>query len=296
MIYSLTAKRPEDVRPGEFGTGVVRFVGYLRQVFPDLVAVRPESTPFFTPGDIVIADNHLSLLVPAETPTIVVHHGCAQTHWQRDETWRTPQSERLVDLQEKMFTLPNRTYVAPSAWVRDEFVRHYDLPAEYAEVIVNWVPVIAPIMRRHKRPVVIGDWRDFNKGATIWQQIAALMPGCDFRPCNFRTDAERIAFYQNADLYLCLSLSEGGSYSMCDAEAAGLQIVSTLVGNAEEFTWHPYIVNRTDAASSARTIEDVICEGQMDDRSFFGDYPFTDWAAAWRSVVERARAGRAALQ
>lgn len=304
MIYSLVNRRIEDVQPGSFATGVSRFDSMLRRVFPELISITPQCIPKLTPEDVVITDNHLALLVPGEVPTVVVHHGCAQTHWDRDPTWRNESTAQLCKDQQAMFWARNRTYVAPSAWVRGEFARHYGLPADYATVVINWVPRLEryepPRINspwkvqaiNGRPPVVIGDWRDANKGAGIWEQVAKRVPGALFCPLKFTTDEERAAFYRDADLYLCLSLSEGGSYSMCDAEAAYLPIVSTSVGNVLEFPMMPlFNRNPEHVASEVRS-------GLMMGRrapSFYDTYTFDHWAAAWRGVVEKARAGAEAL-
>lgn len=303
MIYSLVQRRAEDVKPGEFETGVTRFDSSLRQVFPEMESITPamiQARAFvFDRDDVVITDNGLSLLVPVEVSTVVTAHGCALTHYERDPHWRNEQTRNMCVQQREMFRRPNRTYVAPSAWVRGEFARHIGLPPDYAEVIVNYVD---PIKRPHplpgaRRPVVIGDWRDSNKGAHVWQKVAALLPECDFRPCSFTTGQERIAFYQQADLYLCLSLSEGGSYSMCDAEAAGLEIVSTQVGNCAEFGAHPLSLLhvREKPEAIAQTIRHALAKGSGHRRGYFDKHGFEEWATSWRSVVGKARSGSEAL-
>jgi glycosyltransferase involved in cell wall biosynthesis len=291
MIYSLVGRRIEDTTPDQIISGVVRFDSYLRRVFPGLRSITPAGLPTFTPADVVIADNHLSLLVPDTTPTIVVHHGCAATHWQADPTWRNATTARIVDEQRRMLMRPNRLYVAPSSWVRDEFARIYGLAADYARVIVNWVPVIErPTRPRAFRPIVLGDWRDENKGFPLVTEVAAMAPGFQFRQLRCATDAERIAAYQDADMYLCLSASEGGSYSMADAEAAGLPIVTTDSGNARDFE-RCWGCART-AESAATAIRTFPRRGP----SFYSTYTFDVWAALWRKAVEEARCGsRSAL-
>src|SRR5512143_1190372 len=117
MIYSFVARRIED---GGW-TGVSRFDASLRTIWPDLVSVIPPDLPRFHAGDVVVTDNHLSLLVPDEVPTIVVAHGSALTHFERVASWRTTATAAMARRQEAMFAKPNRVYVAPSQWVREQF-------------------------------------------------------------------------------------------------------------------------------------------------------------------------------
>ena len=284
MIYSYVTKRIED---GGW-TGVCRFDHYLRRVFPGIRSVTPEMRDdvTFLPRDVVITDNHLSNDIPNNVPTIVVHHGCAQTHYDRDVSWRNERTLAWCEQQRKMFTIPNRLYVAPSEWVRREFAEQYGLPADYARVIVNWVPIIDTVaptdcMRKLR---VIGDWRDSNKGHGVWQQLAAELPDVDFAPCDFRTDWEREEFYQQADVYLCLSLSEGGSYSVADAEAAALPIVTTPTGNCYEFD---AVLIPTECRDHAPSVSGALIEAVEREGCgpFYDGYSFERWAELWRQAV-----------
>lgn len=294
MISSLVGRRIEDVEPGGFPTGVTRFDRELRRVFPDLRSITPACLPTFTPADVVICDNHLSMLVPDDVPTIVVHHGCAASHWHADETWRNANTARIVDEQRRMLCKPNRLYVAPSTWVRGEFARWYGLPADYARVIVNWVPVIAGVRRPHSTPmVVLHDARDENKGASLIRALSNRIDDCEFRQLRCTTDAERLAAYRNVDAYLCASYSEGGSYSMADAEAARLPIVTTDCGNARDFAGC-YVTRGTPFAVTKRL--QTVWRAGRPAPSFYETYTLDVWAGLWRQAVEDVRCGsRSAL-
>lgn len=287
MIYHLCAKPAHAIEPGQFGTGVTRFDEMLHCVFPTLTSVAPRNIPALSPEDVVICDNHHVLGLPPDVPAIVVHHGCAATHYERDPAWRNESTREMVDAQVDMLSRPNTTFVAPSGWVAHEFVKQG--PRPNARVIVNYVDPIPTAPRQSDRPLVIGDWRDFNKGRDHWQAVAAELPGIDFRPLAFADDAGRRAAYSIADAYLCLSLSEGGAYSVCDAEAAGLVIVSTDVGNAREFG-AKIIENRDAAAGVADAVQWALIEGRTT-RSYFETWTFERWAAAWRDVVTSAARG-----
>lgn len=278
-IYSLVGKTVEQ---GGW-TGVCRFDRALRSVFPELQSVT--RLPQLQADDVVITDNHLSLDVPPESCTVVVHHGCAQTHYERDLAWRNDGTRRLVEAQRTMFELPNRIWVAPSAWVADEF-RKVSPSQRTIHVIPHWVEIIERSAAPAK-PRIIGDWRNLNKGVSIWRELAARCPQWDFQPLNFRDDDGRRQQYGEASLYLCLSASEGGSYAMCDAEAAGLPIVTTDVGNYREFfdceviSW----LNRYRIDAVAAAITRKLRAGRKS-TSVYDNYTFDDWKQAWERVIQ----------
>lgn len=283
MLYSLVTKRAED---GAW-SGVSRFDRMLRRVFPDIRSITPLTAPALTPEDVVVTDNHLSVLVPDTTPTIVVHHGCALTHFERIVNWRNAHTAALCRQQEFMFLKPNRLYVAPSQWVREEFVRHYGLPPDYAEVIPHWVDLIPA--GAHPQRVVLGDWRDENKGAELWRVVAGALPDWTFRQLRCETDEQRIAAYESASHYLCLSASEGGAYAVADAEAAGLTLVSTDVGNAREYGARRIPRDVPAAVDALRTT-------RRHHASFFHAWTFETWSTRWRAIVDWAPIGAAALR
>lgn len=282
MLYSYVSKTVEQ---GGW-TGVSRFDWMLRRAFPDLRSVT-NCPPDLRDDDVVITDNHLSLEVPAHIRTVVVNHGCGATHFERDPAWRTPHTSWLVAQQRLMFDPPNRTWVAPSAWVAEEFSRRNPDLIREIHVIPHWVDPLPRLPKRGARPRIIGDWRDFNKGNPAWQLLARRCPEWEFRPLDFKNDAERRGQYGEADLYLCLSLSEGGSYSMCDAEAAELPIVTTNVGNCREFR------DCCDISWQDRDRVDIVA-GQISLKlrtgrqlpSFYSGYSFDAWKRAWEAAIQ----------
>lgn len=290
MLYSLVGRRLEDVPAGVVMSGVSRFDAELRKVFPQMRSVTPAGLPHFTPQDVVIADNHLSLLVPETTPCIVVHHGCARTHYDRDPKWRSPATAKMCQDQADMFHVKHRIFVAPSRWVRAEFASWHDLPADYARVILHWVPVISHQVRNGGPPTILGDWRDENKGVGLWRGLAAELPQYRFQKLACKSDAERIAAYRQADAYLCLSLSEGGAYATLDAEAAGLPVITTPTGMAMDFSWWhtlPFVQDRTDARLIASTIAKALRAPRP--ASIYDRYTFESWATLWRAAVDDVR-------
>jgi hypothetical protein len=287
-IYSYVSRTVEQ---GGW-TGVCRADATLRRAIPGLQSVT--LLPVLKPEDIVITDNHLSLDVPDETKTIVVHRGCAATHYERgcaathyerDPAWRTVQSAWMVKAQKIMFECPNRTYIAPSSWVANEFRRHLHCLDHDPKIIPNWVDPIDPLPKTGK-PKVIGDWRDFNKGRGIWNKLAERYPQWEFQPLQFRDNEGRRKQYGEASLYLCLSLSEGGAHSVCDAEAAELPIVTTNIGNYLEFDDCEVIrwQERENINLLAEAIDRKLRAGRSKP-SFYAEYSFERWVEDWQRVI-----------
>jgi len=288
-VVSLVPRRFEEGATG----GVPRFDWELRKAIPGLVSWRSGAITLARltwlrrrhPELIVITSSELSVRVPASIRTLVVHHGCAQTHYDRDPDWRTATTRRVCKAQARMYALPNRQFVSPARWTARQFAIHYDVPE--ATVVPHWAPEIPRTRATPSVPVVMGDWRTFNKGQKAVAALARALPEYEFRPLECTYDT-RAAAYQSADVYLCLSLSEGGSYSMCDAEAAALPIVSTEVGNCEEFK--PVIVpwQQRDEIPVVRTaIEQALAHRRGP--SFYESWTLRQWSRAWAELIERAR-------
>ena len=293
MIYSYVARTVEE---GGW-SGVCRADETLRQVVPGLVSVS--QLPALKPGDVVITDNHLATKVPADISTVVVHRGCAATHFERDPSWRNKTTQAMVTEQHAMFCQPNRVYVAPGKWVADEFRRHYNLGPRYRPFIVpNWVEIIQPD-NKPALPVVIGDWRDWNKGAGHWRSIAALCPDVEFKQLKYdpASPQERRRIYSQASLYLCLSVSEGGPHSVADAEAARLPIVTTNVGNYQEFK-DCMVMDWADRERPARVAAAVRHKLEVGRRleSFYHTFTLAECRTRWQQVITAARRSQEAVK
>lgn len=266
-------------------TGVPRFSRYFKLVFPDAINITLKDLPMnWQDGDIVVTDNDLSLRVPGRVPCVVVHHGCAPYHYEVDPEWRTPATEQIATAQRLMFHIPNHVYVAPSQWVADAFRRF--APQGYDPLLLpHWAPVIEQMDRsKNEKPVVIGDWRNWNKGKHVVDALRQRAPEIEFRQLDFDGDAARDAFYRNADAYLCLSLSEGAPYAVADAEAASLPVITTETGNVHEFGDCYVIADRTDADAVVATVKLALASGRGP--SYFAKHDFEAWSAAWRVVVK----------
>jgi hypothetical protein len=286
-IVSIVPRRFED---GD-NTGVPRFDWELRRVFPRMVSqnTRRRVRAWLSwlslrhPDTIVVTGSEQSILVPRRLRTIVVHHGCAQTHFDRDPAWRGPEPQRLCSAQRKMYRRENRWYVALARWCAERFSYHYCVPP--AGIIPSWVE---PIERRRQlpsRPVVLGDFRNFNKGRDSVARLSRALPEWEFRTlcCTYQT---RKAAYAAADAYLCLSLSEGGSFAVSDAEAARLPLVTTDVGNYREYSEACVIPweTRDDVEQVRRALEQALSLGRGP--GFFDGWTFDGWRRAWLELVE----------
>lgn len=270
-------------------TGVPRFSGYFRRAFPECFNVTPGTVGAleWSDDDVCVTDNSLALLVPDCVKTIVTHHGCAPYHFKVDAAWRNETTQRLMIDQLAMLNKPRLRYVAPSAWVRDRF-SEIAPPFYRAEIIPHFVELNeskkSPRIRRGER--IIGDWRTPNKGSGVIDAIKDACPEYEFRQLDFPAgdDAARQAFYSNADAYLCLSLSEGAPYSVADAEAAGLPIISTEVGNVYEFVKDRPLRLPIEIEQVKTLLCDVRTYGRTR-TSFYSTYSFDDWKAAWSRVI-----------
>jgi hypothetical protein len=286
-VVSFVPRRFED---GDM-TGVPRFDWELRRVFPRMVSETPRRRvrawlhwlALRHPDTIVVTGSEQSVLVPRRLRTIVVHHGCAQTHFDRDPDWRGPEPQRLCVAQRKMYRRENRWYVALARWCAEQFSHHYRVPP--AQVIPSWVEPIERRRQMSSRPIVLGDFRNFNKGRDTVPRLSRALPEWEFRTlsCTYQTRKEA---YAAADAYLCLSLSEGGSFAVSDAESARLPLVTTDVGNYREYSdarvisWEA----RDDVAQVRQALERALDVGRGS--GFFGGWTFESWRRAWLALVE----------
>ncbi|WP_457576317.1 glycosyltransferase [Desulfomarina sp.] len=286
-LVSLVPRRFED---GAW-SGVPRFDWELRRVFPDILSLNTSwknrfylwKLAYQAPETIVITGNETSLLVPEKLRTIVVHHGCAQTHFDRDPLWRSMKNRKICLAQKKMYLRNNRFFVAPSRWTAEQFVCHYRVAQP--TVIPSWVETIDGVLPRG-RPVILGDWRTWNKGqGEIIDKLKEKLHGYEFcrLDCSYETRKDA---YRRAHCYLCLSLSEGASYAMADAEAACLPIVTTDVGSYLEYrdslviSWK----ERGDVEQVSKALQKAL---NMERREgFFDGWTFEKWKTAWKQFVE----------
>jgi hypothetical protein len=249
VIYSYVVKRFED---GAW-SGVPRFDNLIRRTLPGLQSVT--SCPSdLRAGDVVITDNHLSLDIPEEIRTVVVHHGSAAVHFARDPYWQTDRTAEIARLQDAMLKLKNREYVAPSAWVAEAFTEWHNAVGYRATIIPHSVERIHRKQRSGSKPIIIGDWRDWNKGVAAFKELRNRKSSdWEFRPLSFRTDAERVKQYS-------------GNFKEFD--------------DAEVIDWR----KRDDPDLVIEAIERKLREGRSKP-SFYEQYTFEVFRKLWEAVI-----------
>lgn len=286
-LISLVPERFED---GGY-TGVPRFDWELRKALPEVNSVNTKLKTrawlrwlaWREPDAIVITGNETSLLVPEQLRTIVLHHGCAQTHFDRDPAWRDSMATGFCRAQRDMYRIANRWFVSSARWTAEQFSAHHGVPV--AMTLPSWVESIPRRAQKNPRPLVLGDFRTFNKGSEVVAKLSAACPNLEFRLLKCAYD-ERKAVYGAGDAYLCLSLSEGGSFAVSDAEATSLPLVTTDVGNYLEYTSSTVIPwqQRDDVAQVRSALERALSSPRGP--SFFEDYTHDKWQRAWRTLLE----------
>ncbi len=241
------------------------------------------------PDAIVITGNETSLLVPDALRTIVLHHGCAQTHFDRDPAWRGAMESGFCQAQRAMYTRPNRWFLSAARWTAEQFSRHHGVPL--SPVLPSWVETMPRLRASNARPVVLGDFRTVNKGSEVVAKLSAARPNLEFRDLRC-TYEKRKDVYGVADAYLCLSLSEGGSFAVSDAEATSLPLVMTDVGNYLEYTASRVIPwqQRADVGIVAAELDAALSVPRGP--SFFEGWTFEKWRRAWRSQVDEVADGK----
>jgi len=239
-------------------TGVACFDHILARVSPACRSVysKAEMIDFCreNPDTIVVTDNHLSLDVPASTRCIIVHHGIAKLHGERDPAWQRSNAELIAGQRRMLETRQphNTVIVSCSEFCTREFgrlygtlyrsFRHFAVP--HMSMLELYVPGLLPRSEIRDLPVVCGDWRLPHKGADVICAVQDLLKG-EFifrqmqvtapKPFDPRVFAARkMAFYRSCDLMLCLSSHEGNSYFVLDGLFCDLPLVTTDVGLASE--------------------------------------------------------------
>ncbi len=286
-IISFVPQRFED---GGF-SGVPRFDWELRRALPELISVNTKLKTrawlrwlaLTEPDAIVITGNETSLMVPDKLRTVVLHHGCAQTHFERDPAWRGAMETGFCQAQRNMYKRPNRWFLSAARWTAEQFSQHHGVPL--APVLPSWVETLPRLKTNHARPVVLGDFRTFNKGSAVVEKLSVARPSLEFRDLRC-TYEQRKDVYGIADAFLSLSLSEGGSFAVSDAEATGLPLVMTDVGNYLEYTGSHVIPwqQRDDVAAVSAALDSVLASARGP--SFFEEYTFETWRRAWRTQIE----------
>lgn len=195
---------------------------------------------------IVVTDNHLSCDVPLEYETVLVHHGSALTHAERNPNWDPYWKELCCSGQEKMLSYrgeKNTKIVSVSTFCTDEFKKYFG--DEYEKfsrtTIFHSSEMNEELYKKswNKKPVIIGNWKSDSKGLGKVKSLNNLLQDrYQFHNLNIGITNGRIKEfiankqqeYLKADLFLQLSVSEAGPYATLDAMLCGIPVVASDVG------------------------------------------------------------------
>jgi glycosyltransferase involved in cell wall biosynthesis len=195
---------------------------------------------------LVITDNHLSCDVPNQYNILLVHHGVAQTHAEREPGWNAYWRDLCCNGQKRMLSYRDpqtTTILSVSKFCTDEFTRLYPtLYPRFSHIDVLHCSELDENRYKKKKswndkPIVLGNWNDNNKGLGIvdvlktqsdfiFQDLKVSPRNNDITDFNKRKQD----IYLDCDIFLQISLSEGNSYSTLDALLCGLPIVASNVG------------------------------------------------------------------
>lgn len=254
LVHFVCGKYPEDMG------GVARFDNLIERIFPSRIFFKaPEESDkmirFLIENShqkiMVITDNQFAIYVPELFPCIIYHHGVARIHAQRDPQWEKDIAKFCIEGQDEIFSKRNphnTVFVGVSSYCLDYFEELYQ--KDYTRFLRYNLPhPIEPVKaildnsenninnKINSRPIILGDWRTVNKGILIVQKLARLLPDFTFLQLrtksnnNLQEHQEEVSkFYQEADIYLSLSKSEGNSFSLVDAFNHNLLVIGTNVG------------------------------------------------------------------
>lgn len=235
---------------GDYG-GVARYDYHIKLIFPNRKffkgpAQKNKMIDYIKSCDnpIIITDNHLANDIPNEFPCILVHHGSALTHAQRDPLWKGYFKNICTNGQKKMlnYRSPNNTIIISiSTFCSTEFLKFF--PKKYPlfnrKLIFHTSELNEGKTRKlfHKKPIILGNWKTDNKGKNVVNFIRK-QGKFNFRQLNVsikngnikRFNNRKQQIYCECDMFLQLSKCEGNSYATLDALLCGLVVVSTNVG------------------------------------------------------------------
>lgn len=234
--------------------GVARYDTQLKLIFPNRIFFigpqqKNEMLDFLSnvKYPIIITDNHLSCDIPNKYPILLVHHGSALTHAEREPDWDPYWKNLCCEGQKKMLTYRNpiNTWIISSSlFCKKEFEKYFgDQYRKFNNFLIPHSTEFNESIYKqnftNSRPIILGNWNNNNKGLNVVRQIASNNTAYQFRQLNIRPNfneslesfnQKKQEIYLNADIFLQLSLCEGNSYATLDALLCGLVIVASNVG------------------------------------------------------------------
>lgn len=235
--------------------GVARYEYQISKVFPTRVFyIGPQKKNDMleylknNPDALVITDNHLACDIPNEYKVILVHHGVAQTHAEREPTWNEYWKNHCCSGQKKMlyYRNPLNTYVVSiSQFCTDEFMKYYnDDYNKFGRESILHCSELDENKKKYnfnKKPIVLGNWVNENKGSKV-VNVLKRYKDYNFRILNVRPNGSltgedlydfnvrKQKIYLESDIFLQISLCEGNSFAGLDALLCGLPVVASNVG------------------------------------------------------------------
>lgn len=279
-------------------SGVPRFDYELKKAIPNLITITKRKifpnniNQYLKFGDIIITDNGLCNDVDEKYKCIVVQHGLARTHLEREPSWM---GTHYVEQQDKMALRKNNFYVSTSTFMQEELYKKYNLKSKTILNSTNLQELKKD--SQNNKPIIIGDWRDNNKGLLIIDKLRNSLTQYEFKQikCSF-FDKEKE--YRNADAYLCLSLSEGNSYSMLDALHYNIPVISTNVGLfANDYQQNYGIkinyLERENIEIIKFSIESIILNKKLFSprNKIIEIMSFDNWAIEWNNIIKEVYYG-----
>lgn len=234
--------------------GVERYDAQLKMIFPNRVFFQgPKEKDKMleylknTKNPIIITDNHLSCDIPNDYPVLLVHHGCAKTHAERDSNWKGITMELCCNGQDKMLSIrePKKTWIiSSSSFCKDQFKKYYrDKYSLFDNYLIlhssEFNSTIFKTTFNKFKPIILGNWSTFNKGQQIIPAIKSLTDKYEFKQLQIKPNQNeslndfnlrKQQIYLDSDIFLQLSVSEGNSYASLDALFCGLVVVASNVG------------------------------------------------------------------
>jgi len=235
---------------GDYG-GVARFDYHISLAFKDrkffrgpqekekLLAYLKENS-----DALVITDNHLACDIPNKYEMILVHHGVAQTHAEREPGWHAYWKKLCCEGQAKMLYHrdPKMTKILSiSDFCTEEFTKYYkeDYTCFKSIKLLHTSELNENRFKTiwNNEPRVLGNWKDINKGMNTVSRLSKkgkykfedLRVSCNKGDISDFNRRKQDIYLKN-DIFLQLSLCEGNSYSTLDALLCGIPVVSSNVG------------------------------------------------------------------
>ena len=234
--------------------GVARYETQIKMIFPHRKYFNPNQKAnminylhsICNQNPIVITDNHLACDIPNIFHTILVHHGIALTHREREKTWNHPLALVCCNGQKKMLfdRNPLNTHIVSiSQFCTDEFTRHY--PERYPLFPNTKILHSSEFneeqykMQFNNCPIVLGNWGTITKGKNIIPKLQQNLQNFVFQTLSIKPNVKesiesfnirKQKMYLDSDIFLQISSHEGNSYASLDALLCGLIVIATNVG------------------------------------------------------------------